>query len=66
MEKYGGNFVKALAECFRMADDNNFEKLQTAFPGYWEQYKKMSGFKSCEENVKENKLNVLNVTEKGQ
>ena len=47
MEKSGGSFVKALAECFRMADDNNFKKLQSTFSEYWEQYRKMSGFKGC-------------------
>ena len=42
MEKYGGSFVKALAQCFHRADRINFEKLKNAFPEYWEQYKKFN------------------------
>lgn len=42
MEKYGGSFIKALAECFHRADLLNFAKLEEAFPEYWERYKKMS------------------------
>lgn len=38
MEKYGGSFVKALAEAFRHADRYNFLKLQTAFMQYWKEY----------------------------
>jgi len=39
MLKYGGSFVKALAECFLRADPVNFAKLTIAFPEYWKQYK---------------------------
>lgn len=42
MEKYGGSFVKALAECFRRADAHNFIKLKTTFKGYWKQYADMA------------------------
>lgn len=38
MQKYGGSFVKALAECFWHADSFNFVKLKDAFPGYWAEY----------------------------
>lgn len=38
MDKYGGSFVKALAECFRCADPVNFMRLRDAFPNYWSQY----------------------------
>ena len=38
MKKYGGSFVKALAECFYRADRVNFIILQQAFPNYWLQY----------------------------
>ena len=41
MEKYGGSFVKALAQCFFRADSNNLLKLKTAFSDYWNQYEKM-------------------------
>jgi len=39
MEKYGGSFVKALANCFWRADSNNFVKLQITFIDYWNTYK---------------------------
>ena len=39
MEKYGGSFVKALAECFYRADRHNIDRLKLAFPDYWEEYK---------------------------
>lgn len=38
MKRYGGSFVKALAEAFERADHMNFEKLKSAFPEYWQQY----------------------------
>ncbi len=40
MEKYGGSFVKALAECFHRADPINFRKLKDTFQEYWQQYEK--------------------------
>ena len=42
MEKYGGSFVKALAECFRRADNNNYEKLKAVFTNYFNEYRIMS------------------------
>lgn len=39
MEKYGGSFVKSLANCLRHADRQNREKLIRAFPEYWDSYK---------------------------
>lgn len=41
MEKYGGSFVKALADCFHLADPENFNKLKKTFSEYWEQYEEM-------------------------
>jgi len=38
MSKYGGSFVKALAECFHHADRNNKEILIKSFPHYWSEY----------------------------
>jgi pyruvate/2-oxoacid:ferredoxin oxidoreductase beta subunit len=38
MERYGGSFVKSLANCFFHADDINFDKLKRAFPEYWKEY----------------------------
>lgn len=42
MEKYGGSFVKALANAARHADVHNLRKIKNAWIDYWEQYKKMS------------------------
>lgn len=38
MSKYGGSFVKALAECFHHADRNNKHILIKSFPAYWAAY----------------------------
>jgi len=38
MSKYGGSFVKALAECFHHADHNNKLILIKSFPHYWAEY----------------------------
>lgn len=42
MLKWGGGFVKALAQAMRIADDDNLKKLKDAFPEYWKQYKEMA------------------------
>ena len=42
MRKYGGSFVRALAEAFVYADENNLERLKTAFPEIWGKYKSMA------------------------
>lgn len=39
MEKYGGSFVKALAECYRRADPINARKLENTFREYFDEYK---------------------------
>jgi len=41
MRRYGGSFIKSLADCFMRADIINFEKLCRAFPEYVEEYRKM-------------------------
>lgn len=38
MAKFGGSFVKALAEAARRADRQNLAKIKSAWPEYWEQY----------------------------
>jgi len=38
MQEHGGSFVKALADCFHKADNNNFMILKNAFKGYWLEY----------------------------
>lgn len=42
MERYGGSFVKALAEAFHRADANNFERLKATFFEYWHQYESIA------------------------
>jgi len=39
MEKYGGSFVKALAEAWRHADHINKKKIEETFD-YFEQYQR--------------------------
>ncbi len=46
MEKYGGNFVKALANAFKAADPTNRQKLIEAFPNYVSEYGPNSPFVS--------------------
>lgn len=41
MEKYGGSFVVALAQCARRADHVNLAKIKTTFAKYWKQYEEM-------------------------
>jgi 2-oxo-4-hydroxy-4-carboxy--5-ureidoimidazoline (OHCU) decarboxylase len=38
MARRGGSFVKALAEAWRMADDENRARLEAAFPEVWAKY----------------------------
>lgn len=38
MAKYGGSFVKALAEAARRADRTNLIRIQLTWPEYWNQY----------------------------
>ena len=40
MAKYGGSFVKALAEAARRADRQNLEKIKTTWVEYWTEYEK--------------------------
>jgi len=40
MEKYGGSFVKALAELARRADPINLRKIKATWEEYWMQYEK--------------------------
>lgn len=40
MSKYGGTFVKELAELYRRADGNNEQKLISSFRDYFEDYAK--------------------------
>lgn len=41
MEVLGGSFVKALAHCYVVADNNNRAKLHAVFSEYFDRYEKM-------------------------
>ena len=41
MEKYGGSFVKTLAQLAQRADPNNLDKIKATWGGYWKEYSKM-------------------------
>jgi hypothetical protein len=41
MEKYGGSFVKKLAELYMMADGENKRKLEKCFKYYFDKYARM-------------------------
>jgi len=38
MVKYGGGFVKSLAEAAMRADSDNLRRIKEAWPEYWEKY----------------------------
>ncbi len=42
MHKYGGSFVKIIAQACEQADHLNYVKLKNAFPEYWKQYENMA------------------------
>lgn len=38
MLRFGGSFVKQLATLYRLADDDNQQRIKTAWPEYWAKY----------------------------
>lgn len=42
MTRYGGSFVKALADAWRAADPHNRRRLETTFADYFENYRQMA------------------------
>ena len=42
MKKYGGSFVRALAEAATKADEDNLRRMREAWPDYWFRYSAMS------------------------
>lgn len=48
MRKWGGSFVKSLAECLEHADPNNYTKLVCAFQNYVSEYRKMGKDRKAE------------------
>lgn len=43
MVKYGGSFVEDLGKALLQADEQNQQKIKTAFPEYWDRYNKVGG-----------------------
>ena len=41
MEDHGGSFVKSLAACWRVADPDNKQRLESAFPHLFAHYEAM-------------------------
>jgi len=46
MVKYGGGFVRSLAEAAMRADSDNLRRIKEAWPEYWERYSIMSNVAS--------------------
>jgi len=42
MIQYGGSFVHGLGKLFRLADDDNQQRLRNAFPEYFLRYKELA------------------------
>lgn len=42
MKRYGGGFVRALADAAILADDDNLSRLKAAWPEYWLKYSDLS------------------------
>lgn len=42
MERFGGSFVRALAQCCHAADPVNLAKIKATWPEYWAEYAEMS------------------------
>jgi len=38
MHRFGGSFIRALAQAWYAADIQNRMRIQTAFPDYWTEY----------------------------
>lgn len=42
MDKYGGNFVRKLADAMRAADPENLERIKAAFPEIIQRYEALA------------------------
>ena len=42
MRRFGGGFVKALAEAYLHADEDNQARIRATWPEYWESYRQMA------------------------
>lgn len=52
MKTQGGAFVQALGGCILAADDDNYAKLEAAFPLYFEIYADVAERLKAEDDVK--------------
>ena len=43
MVSHGGSFVSALGEAAKRADNDNLNRIKTAFPEYWQLYSRFAG-----------------------
>lgn len=46
MRRWGGGFVKALAEAATIADSDNLRRIKSAWPEYWQRYSDMANDES--------------------
>lgn len=53
MTKYGGGFVKKLAEAAHQADAVNFEKIRATWPDYFEKYEFVGANLRAQKNKKD-------------
>lgn len=42
MERFGGSFVKELAELYQFADPDNRRKIRETWSEYWKKYREMA------------------------
>ena len=42
MKRWGGGFVKALAEAALVADSDNLLKIKATWTGYWDKYRRLA------------------------
>lgn len=56
MRRFGGGFVNRLAEAGFAADDENLTRLKTAWPEYWETYRKMGEEAEARERTREKEI----------
>jgi hypothetical protein len=41
MKKFGGGFIKMLAQAAHHADPENLQKIKNAWPEYWKKYEEI-------------------------
>ena len=45
MQVFGGSFIRRLADCYQVADDENRARLKTAFSDLWEKYEDLAALR---------------------